>query len=155
MTSWVTVYPHGIGRAVERGEVVTVADLEIKEPLDPVARAEVLAALIAASERGGYVVVSPLPMAPPVAARSRCVRCGGPAYAGLLTVECERTGGCRTAEERVADAEVGGADVQRAEGRRGEAYWIATDARVHTYHPSRELAVESWRARRLARERLR
>ena len=141
----VTVYPHGIGRDVERGEVVTTCDIDRD--------AELLAAIRALSSDHRAIFAE--------APNGRCPRCGGPAYVGLRDVECERTGGCRTAEERVAheEAQYAPCVIARVATRGlfgGEPYWQALSRDgVSTYHPTRARAIAAWREQALAVERRR
>jgi hypothetical protein len=92
------------------------------------------------------------------ASAPRCPRCAGPAYVGLMTVVCERVGGCRTAADSVAEEEarVGPCVIARV-GQRGtfagEPYWQALVDGVSSYHPTREGAVLAWRAAAIAAER--
>jgi hypothetical protein len=85
---------------------------------------------------------------------SSCARCGGP----VLLVCCAREGGCRTADERVADEEarVGPCVIARVAQRgvfAGEPYWQALVGGESTYHPTRAMAVLAWREAAMAVER--
>lgn len=84
-----------------------------------------------------------------------CLRCGGPA--GFLGIRCERVGGCRTAEERVAAMEPPEPVDTPLPPFRGERGFCIFDPRGSRsddiVHPTREGAIAAWREAMLARER--
>ncbi len=109
---------------------------------------------------------------------SRCTRCGGPAYVGLLHVTCERVGGCKTEAERIGEPVV--SRVSGANAYVNEWAWLAESPHqfvvqakpgcervctslhvdllmargiTHGHHPTREGAIALWRERALAAER--
>lgn len=107
----------------------------------------------------------------PKASGSRCPRCGGPAYEGLLSLSCERAGGCRTAEERV-QVRIAAGEQRRAimgadlAGHRETLWYLRFDddrpgsCRVRVFgkmvpYPSRGHAEAAWYEAALAQERAR
>jgi hypothetical protein len=86
-------------------------------------------------------------------ARSACPRCHGPAYTGLLAVECLRPGGCKTVDERIGEPRLySGVQINRA----GETGWRATSDDVFgPPHPTRSGAIALWREAAIAAERSR
>lgn len=91
----------------------------------------------------------------PETSGSRCPRCAGPAYMGLLSFACEREGGCRTPEERV-QARIDAGEPRRAimgadiSGQR-ETWWVFDTIA----YPSRGHAEAAWYEAALAQERAR
>lgn len=87
-----------------------------------------------------------------------CIRCGGPAYVGLLSVTCERVGGCKTEDERIGEPVVyrvtRGSAEQVLNGC-SETVWQAKSSCFTEWHPTREGAIALWRESALAAERLR
>ena len=80
-----------------------------------------------------------------------CIRCGGPAYVGLLSVTCERVGGCKTEDERHPP-------IQRVHLRGGREIGYVCSEPIGVYslpecHPTREGAIALWREKALAAER--
>jgi hypothetical protein len=67
-----------------------------------------------------------------------CVHCGGPAYMGLLAVECMRPNGC---EKPTLPG------VTLTTWTRGERVWKARGLGVAEMHPTREGAIAAWRAK--------
>lgn len=115
---------------------------------------------------GTYSVAIALGGAPaprPDAGMVRCGRCGGPA--GYLGIRCERVGGCRTAEERVAAMEpvvMGRLDEQRYSADVWEVWatdacdewaWVIGPGRNAKRYATRDLAVAAWREEMVRRER--
>jgi hypothetical protein len=85
-------------------------------------------------------------------ARSACPRCAGPAYTGLLSVECLRPGGCKTASERV-DEECPYPLIAAA-WRNGEcALWVEDLGIKTRLFPTSDMALAAWREAAIAAER--
>lgn len=76
-----------------------------------------------------------------------CLRCGGPA--GYLGIACQRVGGCRTAEERVAGMPRPGVVVYYSRRMR-EVVFVCGDSGEQQ---SSAAAIAAWRDAMLARER--
>jgi hypothetical protein len=109
-------------------------------------------------------------------ARSACPRCGGPAYVGLRDVECLRSGGCKTIDERIGTPRVGFvsmgnpyspevAFVAESGEPVAEGFaWGCDETYVYEQralgrpigvHPTRDGAIALWRAAAFAVERSR
>lgn len=86
----------------------------------------------------------------------KCLRCGAPAFTGLFSSKCLRSGGCSTAEQRVNKRVDLGEHHQRIAvcylGR--EPRWMLVHQDEPTrYYPTIVGAFEAWRERALAEER--
>ena len=153
--NFVTVYPRGFGRDVERGEVITTRDLEHYRPPNTVIPTRCTVSMpddlgsvidqIRALGEDHRAVFAARP-----ATNARCPRCGGPATTLLVSTTCERDGGCKTAEERVGEP-----FVQCAFTRQGEPHWFATGRFKTASHPTRDGAIAAWREAEITAERSR
>lgn len=95
---------------------------------------------------------------PPSMSQTRCPRCGGPAYEGLLSLTCEREGGCKTLDERMGDPAV---EATGWPARGNEVFYVAYEnhsslsdaARKDEVgvHPTIDGAIELWRAKMRAK----
>lgn len=111
----------------------------------------------------GEIALGGAPAPRPDAGMVRCGRCGGPA--GYLGIRCERVGGCRTAEERVAamaPVVMGRLDEQRYSADVWEVWatdacdewaWVIGPGRNAKRYATRDLAIAAWREEMLRRER--
>lgn len=125
---------------------------------EELARIDALGAAVARARDGATVAPSP---------SGRCLRCGGPAYVGLLEVEClaeKASGVCEPPKPpepaRVIEVwrEWRGPDAPpdcthwagvTIKGRRGaERHFEASGENICVQHPTREGAIEAWRHER-------
>jgi hypothetical protein len=123
------------------------------------------------AERDGTTLKEPerTPIPEPIKTSAHsCIRCGGPAYVGLLSVACERVGGCKTDAAAIGEPVVteswfvpdgsayqatGDSNVTAVREAASERLWQATGCNVTRRHPVKEEAVTAWRKAVLAGER--